>query len=134
MKEYWYLRNGDFRPEILGKDNAGYANRRIALEQLAEAGNLFYDENCAIQVSDQIRDLLRSAFLKPYQEYNRQTERHSDNNPRLSPTSPTEIQTEGSLGPSGGLQSPRQQTASHLQDDSSRANVLEIHVKVQIHS
>lgn len=135
MKEYWYLRNGDLRPEIVDKDHAaGYANMRIALEQLAESGNLFDSEACAAQASKEIRRLLKKSSFRPCQECSQQTGKHSDNNLQPSPASRPQSRTEENQSRIGELQLPTQQNASHQQDDNSQANALRIHLEVHIHS
>lgn len=134
MKEYWYLRNGDLRPERLGEDNAGYANRHTALEQLADAGNLFNNEASALHASNQVRLFLRNTCLISFQGYSQQSGKHCDNNPQPSPSAWLEIQQEGNSDRSDERQSPMPQTASRLQDDNSQASVLKIHLEVQIHS
>lgn len=64
FSDYWYLREGDFRPEPIANIFGGsYYNKRF-LEEMEELGNLFTTKEEAARASEEIRDYLRSRYGK----------------------------------------------------------------------
>lgn len=61
---YWYLREGDFRPEpIKGIFNGNGCCKKF-IEEMKYLGNLFPTREEAAKVSDDIRAYLRSKYGK----------------------------------------------------------------------
>lgn len=61
MKEYWYLREGDFRPELI--DNlckSWHKSRRTIVEFLSREGNIFTSRDDADEASRVVRAALIS--------------------------------------------------------------------------
>lgn len=86
--EYWYLRSGDFRPERLDASNAGYRDRHTAIEQLAEANNLFTSKRDATIAYHIVSGVLSSLNIEECSPENeRQFSEQSTVNPQCSDTS-----------------------------------------------
>lgn len=61
MKEYWYLREGDFRPESIDTIYKNWhRSRRSIVEFLSQNGNIFTSRNDAEEASRVVRAALIS--------------------------------------------------------------------------
>ena len=58
--DYWYLREGDFRPERITEFNGGNFSTRHTIPLLKEAGNFFPTKEEAAAASDMVRKFLLS--------------------------------------------------------------------------
>ncbi len=59
MKEYWYLREGDFRPERIDVIcESWHRSRRSVVEFLSENGNIFMSKDSAEEASRVVRAAL----------------------------------------------------------------------------
>lgn len=62
--DYWYLREGDFRPEpVKGIFNGNGCCKKF-IEEMKDLGNLFPTREEAAKASDDIRAYLRSKYGK----------------------------------------------------------------------
>ena len=60
MKEYWYLREGDFRPEpIESICKSWHRSRRSIVEFLSQNGNIFKSKEAAEEASHVVRAALK---------------------------------------------------------------------------
>ena len=63
--DYWFLREGDFKPERISEFNNGNFSAILAIPLLKKAGNLFPTREKAAEASEKVRRFLLSINSQP---------------------------------------------------------------------
>lgn len=124
-ENFWVLRSGDFRPERFSDcvpKNIGYPSEQIALRELREVGNLFDNEQDAVDASIAVRsELKRLEYIRQeLRRYNRRRDirlRNDVSSDRKNRA--LQILAKGMRDLADELQSPMRQSASDPLDENS---------------